>query len=118
MNAETSKAIGDRAEQKAKAFLIAHELDFVTQNYRCKMGEIDLVFRDKDTWVFVEVKYRSNSAHGEPVEFFTPSKQRKVLNAVKLFLLDNQLNEFHTSIRIDVIAIHGEALQWFKNVTG
>lgn len=118
MNAETSKDIGDRAESKAKAFLLANNLDFVSQNYRCKMGEIDLIFRDRDTWVFVEVKYRSDNSHGEPVEFFTSVKQRRVLNAVKLFLIDNHLNEFHTSIRIDVIAIHGDALQWFKNVTG
>ena len=118
MSPETTKVIGDRAERKAKDFLIAQGLRFITQNYRCKMGEIDLVLRDGDTWVFVEVKYRSDTAHGEPVEFFTAVKQRRVLNAVKLFLLDNQLNEFHTSIRIDVIAIHGDALQWFKNVTG
>lgn len=118
MNPEASKVIGDRAERQAKDFLIANGLVFVSQNYRCKQGEIDLIFRDGDTWVFVEVKYRSQIAHGTPEEFFTSIKQRRVLSAVKLFLLDNQLNEFHMSIRIDVIAIQGDALKWFKNVTG
>ena len=82
------------------------------------MGEIDLVMRDGATWVFVEVKYRSEIDYGLPEEFFTLTKQRRVINAVKHFLLDNNLNEFHTPIRIDVVAIHGDTLQWLKNVTG
>lgn len=118
MSARTTKQIGDRAEELAKRYLTQKGLSFVSQNYRCKSGEIDLIMRDQLTWVFIEVKFRSKTAHGEPAEFFTSIKQRRVLSAVKHFLLDNQLNEFHTPIRIDVIAIHGETLQWFKNATG
>ena len=82
------------------------------------MGEIDLVMREGETWVFVEVKFRSAIQHGSPEEFFTSVKQRKVLNAVRHFLLDNNLNEFDTPIRIDVVALYGDTLEWFKNVTG
>ena len=118
MNPKTTKQIGDLAEQQAKNYLSKQGLTFVQQNYHCKSGEIDLIMQDQSTWVFVEVKFRSKTAHGEPAEFFTQQKQRRVLSAVKHFLLDNQLNEFHTPIRIDVVAIQGEAIQWIKNVTG
>ncbi|WP_250207240.1 YraN family protein [Alteromonas oceanisediminis] len=114
----TSKSIGDRAETAARVYLELNGLQFIAQNYRCKMGEIDLIMREQNCWVFVEVKFRQQSDHGRAAEFYNAAKQRKLLNAVRLFLLDNQLNEHHTPIRIDVVAIDDDELEWIKNVTG
>lgn len=115
---QTSKQIGDTAEMAAKRYLEKQGLMFVVSNYRCKGGEIDLVFKEQEIWVFVEVKYRAKHNFGTSTEQYTVTKQRRLNSAVRRFLLDNQLNEFHTPIRIDVIGITEGAIEWVKNVTG
>ncbi|WP_100656655.1 YraN family protein [Alteromonas flava] len=113
-----NKAIGDNAESRALAYLLKQGLAFVTRNYRCKCGEIDLIFREQATWVFVEVKFRSAHKYGYPVEQLSAMKLRRVVNAVRVFLMDNHLNEYDTAIRIDLIALDESSIQWIKNVTG
>jgi len=48
-------------------------------NYRCRLGEIDLIFRDKKTLVFVEVKLKKNPYFGKAASAVTPSKQKKII---------------------------------------
>lgn len=117
-NALSTKQIGDHAEMIARRYLERHGLSFITANYRCKCGEIDLILKEHQTWVFVEVKYRAQQNFGTPTEQYTVTKQRRLHNAVRLFLLDNQLNEFHTPIRIDVVGVSDTTIEWIKNVTG
>ncbi|MGB2426179.1 MAG: YraN family protein [Alteromonas sp.] len=114
----TSGDIGADAETRAQVFLERQGLQFITRNYRCKCGEIDMIFKQQNTWIFVEVKYRSKQVFGDAIEQLSYHKQRKVLNAVRVFLLDNHLNEYHTSIRIDFIALTDTSIEWIKNVTG
>ena len=56
------KKTGDHAEQLACVFLQQQGLQLVTRNYRCRGGEIDLIMRDDDSLVFVEVRYRHRTA--------------------------------------------------------
>lgn len=112
----TSKDIGDHAEQRAKAFLQAKGLVFIEQNFRVKVGEIDLIFKQQNQWVFVEVKFRSNKEHGCAAEYFTSSKRSKMNRAIMCYLQQHNLNLHHTSLRIDVIAIDNNELTWLKNV--
>ncbi|MDT0596570.1 YraN family protein [Glaciecola petra] len=112
----TSKTLGDDAEKRAKAFLLAEGLEFIEQNFRVKVGEIDLIFKQQNQWVFVEVKYRSNAEHGVAAEYFTPSKRSKMNRAIMCYLQQHNLNLHHTSLRIDVIAIDDKKLTWLKNV--
>ncbi|MDM7859470.1 YraN family protein [Alteromonas sp. ASW11-36] len=114
----TSSRIGAAAETRAQRYLEEQGLTFISRNYRCKCGEIDMIFKQLNTWVFVEVKYRSKQMFGNAVEQLSYHKQRKVLNAVRVFLLDNHLNEYHTPIRIDFIALTDTSIEWIKNVTG
>lgn len=114
----SNKFIGDEAESRALDYLQAKGLQFVVRNYRCKCGEIDLILREQETWIFVEVKFRQSEDYGRSIEQLTPQKQRRVLNAVRVFLVDNHLNEFHTPIRIDLVALTDSSIEWIKNVTG
>ncbi|MFC4701658.1 YraN family protein [Glaciecola siphonariae] len=107
---------GSIAEQRAKEHLIAQGLEFVAQNFRVKSGEIDLIFKDMQQWVFVEVKYRASDSHGHAAEMFTPSKRRKLERAIMCYLHGLDLNCHHTSMRIDLVAIDGDAINWIKNV--
>lgn len=107
---------GSAAEQKALKYLKAKQLRFVATNYRCFRGEIDIIMKDGDCWVFVEVKYRQNHAHGYAVEFFTASKRKKVQLAIDYYFKQQGINPNNTAHRIDVIAIDDEQLTWLKAV--
>jgi putative endonuclease len=58
----------------------------VTRNWRCPLGELDLVVERGDTLVVCEVKARASSLHGDPFEAVTPEKQRKVRAVAEAFL--------------------------------
>ncbi len=111
-----AKHSGEQAETDAKDFLRKQGLNYVVQNYRVPLGEIDLIFKDGKQWVFVEVKYRSSKEHGCAAQYFTPAKRSKMTRAILCYLKEQNLNVHHTSLRIDVIAIDGETLNWLKNV--
>jgi putative endonuclease len=107
---------GATAEQLAKSHLLAQGLSFVAENYRVKLGEIDLIFKEDEQWVFVEVKYRENASHGHAAEMFTMAKRRKLTRAIMCYLQSLDLNCHHTPMRIDLLAIDGEKINWIKNV--
>jgi putative endonuclease len=115
-----SPIIGSQAEAYARTYLENSGLIFVCANYRCKSGEIDLILKDQDTLVFVEVKYRSNSSHGSAVEFFHQAKRRKFVSAIMHYFQQHSLNPNSVSHRIDLLGIdktsHEPKVTWLKNV--
>ncbi|MCG8083044.1 MAG: YraN family protein, partial [Candidatus Thiodiazotropha taylori] len=62
---------GEAAEQLAVDYLSRRGLKLVTRNFRCKVGEIDLIMREKRTLVFVEVRYRQSDDYGSALESIT-----------------------------------------------
>jgi putative endonuclease len=111
-----AKQDGINAEQRAKRYLSEQGLQFIEQNYRVKVGEIDLIFKQNDTLVFVEVKYRQTASHGYAAEYFTASKRSKMNRAIMCYLQEHKLNLHHTNLRIDVIAIDNQELTWLIGV--
>ncbi|WP_395341380.1 YraN family protein [Ningiella sp. W23] len=107
---------GAKAEQVAKGYLIDQGLGFITENFRCKAGEIDLIFKDMQQFVFVEVKYRETDSHGSAAHMFTRAKRRKLERAIMCYLQALDLNLHHTSLRIDLIAIDKQNINWIQNV--
>jgi len=108
--------IGHNNEQLAKQYLLDNSLQFLEQNYKAKVGEIDLVMLDGQQLVFVEVKFRSTDSHGCAAEHFTLKKRRRLEKTINYYLLQKNLNTHHTNLRIDVVAIDGEQVNWIKNV--
>lgn len=111
-----AKKTGDEAEARAKAYLMSQGLEFISQNFSVKSGEIDLIFKELQQWVFVEVKFRAGNTHGHAAEMFTASKRAKLTRAIMCYLQSLDLNCHHTDMRIDLIAIDGDQLNWIKNV--
>lgn len=112
---------GVQGEAKALAYLKQQGLSLVTQNYRCRSGEIDIIMRDNQELVFVEVKYRSGQQFGSAVEFFHPHKRRKFESATQHYMLDNQLNPSLIAHRIDIVGIdvlsnNNDKISWLKYV--
>jgi len=109
---------GDYWENVAFEYLCDKKLIKVKRNYQCKVGEIDLIMTDNDTLVFIEVKYRKNSDWVSAIESVTKSKQRKIINAAQLFLLQNKkYNQWNC--RFDVVSIQGDKqnpkINWIQN---
>lgn len=94
---------GEAGESAACAYL--EQLGFVilARNYRCRAGELDVVAREGETTVFVEVKERLTGSHGEGHEAVTGTKRRRIVHAARLFAAANGLSE--TLLRFDVISI-------------
>lgn len=104
-------------ESQAEKHLAACGLKLIGRNFRTKGGEIDLIMRDKETVIFVEVRYRQNKNYGHAAETITFSKQQRIIKAANIWLLKQGLSIHSTNIRFDVIAIHqnGAQVEWIKN---
>lgn len=80
------RADGAAAERAAERFLEARGLRLVERNYRCRFGEIDLVMRDGDTLVFVEVRLRTHPGFGGAAASITCAKRARLLRAARHYL--------------------------------
>lgn len=106
--AKDKKQTGDQGEDIAEKFLIEKGYEIILRNYRYGHGEIDIIAKDKDVLVFVEVKSRHNLDFGYPEEQITPSKQKQIRKIADAYLWENEIE--NQNCRIDVIGIlfHGK----------
>lgn len=109
---------GEKAEQEAEDFLSSNGLYFIERNFFCRMGEIDLIFLDQKTYVFIEVRFRSNTSHGSAAESLGKSKLEKVRKSAELWLQKN--NKLNSPSRFDAILFDQKIdihhLTWLKAV--
>jgi putative endonuclease len=108
---------GAEAEAMAAAFLQTHGLTVLERNYRCRLGEIDLVAREGSTTVFVEVRQRKSSAFGGAAASITSAKRQRLLRAARHYLA--RLRSI-PECRFDALLIEGEPprIEWVKNAFG
>ena len=111
-------ARGRWAEGVAREFLVARGLEPVCENYRFRGGEIDLIMRDGETIVFVEVRYRSNPDFGGGAESVTAGKQKRVV-ATAMHYLQHTQRHASPPCRFDVIAVsdhrRGHDVEWIPD---
>jgi putative endonuclease len=96
------KKLGQWGETVAVYHLEAKGYDIIERNWRCRQGEIDLVARAGQEWVFVEVKTRRGRNSGTPEEGLTPHKSRQLLALGELYLAAHELD---VDWRIDLVAV-------------
>lgn len=116
----TQRGIGDQGERRAQEYLCTRQLTLVETNYRCPFGEIDLVMRDRDCLVFVEVKRRKHSRYGSPLEMVSLTKQQKLRRSAEHYITQKNLSHNHQPMRFDVVGIIAnadveESVQWVQN---
>lgn len=105
---------GSCYERKAADYLKKQGLFILKYNYRCRLGEIDLIARDGEYIVFVEVKYRKNNSSGAAMDAVNPAKQKTICKVARYFLAV----EYHNvdlPCRFDVAGIDGDKIHWVKN---
>ena len=101
--ANKQQKFGEKSENLAAWYLRENGYKIIEQNYRNRMGEIDIIAQDKNTIVFVEVKSRRSIRYGSPKWAVTPQKQRKI-SMVALYYL-KATKQIDAKARFDVVAI-------------
>ncbi|AHN24861.1 YraN family protein [Gilliamella apicola] len=112
---KNNKKIGKHYEDIACQYLLKQGLSFIAQNSQYRLGEIDLIMRDKQCLVFVEVRYRKNDNYGNAEMTVTLSKQNKIKQAAQLWMLSENMNIDNTEFRFDIFAITGKNQKWIIN---
>jgi putative endonuclease len=111
------RAAGDGYEQRACEELERAGLKLLARNYTTRHGELDLVMREADTVVFVEVRYRRSASHGDAAASVTPAKQAKLILAAQHWLAAHPRHA-RQACRFDVVSYDGPSdaiqRQWFR----
>lgn len=101
------RKIGNLGEEIACNYLVNSGMEVIERNYHYGHGEIDIICKENETIVFVEVKYRKSFKYGDPELAITRSKQRQIRKIAEAYLYEK--NIFNVPCRIDVITILHES---------
>ena len=108
-------SLGQQGESRAKKLLQNKGYTLIAENFSTKFGEIDLIFTDRNQLIFVEVKTRSSDRLGHPEEAVNHRKIAKISRVGEYFMVSHP--DLPQSARIDVIAIEGDQIQHFQNIS-
>lgn len=106
MCAESTRTKGGTGEEIARKYLVDKGYKILTLNYRLRMGEIDIIARDRDTIVFIEVKTAGGSGFGDPMGWVSYRKQKRIIDVSRMYLVRKNLHG--SPVRFDVIAVSPE----------
>ena len=107
------RQIGTEKEKLAGAYLEKNGYEIIEYNFRCRQGEIDIIAKDGEYIVFCEVKYRSSSKSGTPLEAVDYKKQR-VISRCAFFYITRKHWEY-LPCRFDAISVTDSEIQVVKN---
>jgi putative endonuclease len=112
------RAAGAAFEQRACEELERAGLKLLVRNYTTRYGELDLVMRDGDTVVFVEVRHRLRASHGDAAASITTGKQMKLTQTAQLWLAAHPQHA-QRACRFDVVSYDGPIdnarMNWLRN---
>lgn len=112
-----TKITGNYGETLACEYLKKLGYIILERNFRIRGGEIDIIARDRETLVFIEVKTRYSSEYGHPFEKITPWKIHYLIRACKFYVAKNKF--FSSLLRIDAVSVDlsdGENIELIKNI--
>jgi len=102
----TSKRIGQMGEEIASRIVIRQgKMKIIERNFRSRIGEIDIIARDRNTLVFIEVKTRAVLNAGFPEDSVTQYKQEKIRKVALYYLMSHGYNPNYIVFRFDVVSI-------------
>ncbi|MCS7261737.1 MAG: YraN family protein [Anaerolineae bacterium] len=111
----TRQKLGREGEQIAAVYLQRQGYTILEHNWRCRRGEVDIVARDGDSLVFVEVRTWRSGQYGPPEASITPRKQAKILEVAQSYLQAAGLDD--VKWRIDVVAIEMDDVTRVKRLS-
>lgn len=108
----SKRDVGAFGESKAVFYLESHGIEIIQRNYFAKVGEIDIIAKEGDTLLFIEVKYRKSITFGTALESVTKTKMKRIYLAGMTYLENHRYENY----RFDLIAIDSEKIEWVKNM--
>lgn len=103
---------GTAYEKIAADYLRKQGIKIREMNYRISQGEIDLIGEDKDTIIFIEVKYRKTASYGYPWEAVSINKKKHICQTARQYCYSKRIKK---QVRYDIVSICGEEILWFRN---
>jgi putative endonuclease len=108
---------GKYGETEARVYLENKGYEFIEANFEVDIGEIDLIMKDEDWLVFVEVKYKSDDRMGIPEEMIGPNKIAQVKRVAEIYLMLNpKIKRQYQKWRMDAVCILGEKIRHYENI--
>ncbi|MCQ2418450.1 MAG: YraN family protein [Clostridia bacterium] len=101
---EQNNLTGQWGETVAAQYLRKRKWEILACNYRCRFGEIDLICKNKEFIVFVEVKTRKSAEFAQAMEYVDARKQQRIIATAQMYLAQN---ETELQPRFDVIEVYG-----------
>lgn len=101
-----SYELGKRGEEIAEKYLIKQGYQILERNYHSRQGEVDVIAKDRDFLVFIEVKSYSYRSYGSPVGAVRKAKKQSLIHAAQTYLYKKNIQD--TYCRFDVIAIYNK----------
>lgn len=111
----TTRQIGKCYEAIALNYLRQTGLHFIAANVNYRVGELDLIMRDRLTWIFVEVRYRKSASFGDAAASINQTKRQRLLKAAAIWLAARGESLETADCRFDVVAITGKNVEWIQN---
>ncbi len=108
---------GQAAETAALEAMRRQGMRLIARNVRYRIGELDLIMRDQDMLVFVEVRFRRPSRFGSAAASVNGAKRRRLIRAAYCWMRQYSDGGI-PSCRFDVVAIDGPRIEWIKNAFG
>ena len=109
------RRVGKFWERKAADYLRLNGFQILYMNYRTRYSEIDIIAQDREALVFVEVKYRSSTKAGDPLEAVDARKIQQIRRTALKYMHFKGYNPESTSIRFDCIGITGSGINHVEN---
>ncbi len=104
----TAVSIGNIGEEAAVKALKKQGYKIIERNYRIKMGEIDIIAKDGEYTVFVEVRLRKSNDFGSPADTIDKRKQQKIIKAAQMYAVKNDI--YDTPMRFDAVLINADTV--------
>jgi putative endonuclease len=113
VNDSAAQSLGEWGEDAAARYLEARGLRVEDRHYRQKWGEIDLICRERDTWVFVEVKTRRSRREPSALDAVTPRKRERIIRAAMSYMKWKRLEG--CALRFDLVLIEAGWIEWIPD---
>jgi putative endonuclease len=97
--------LGRQGEELAARELARRGYEILARNWRCQVGEVDIVARRGEVWAFFEVRTRRGRAFGTPEESLTPAKQQRMIDVASTYLAEHDLNVNDVDWQVGLVAI-------------
>jgi putative endonuclease len=108
---------GSLYEDMAAEYLLNKGFEILERNYRCRIGEIDIIAKKDNILRFIEVKYRKNLEFGYSIQAVSTNKQQKIIKAAQWYMYEKNISD-NVECSFDIIGIQGNNIQYIFNGYG